>query len=158
MRRILPLLLLGISSLSLVPGVAYSQDKAKGAAIVPEAVNLGRPVDFEKDVYPILDASCLACHNAAITENGLNLEDVAHILKGGKKGPSVIPKDPDKSLLFKLASRGMAPAMPPLPNKVQAEALTPKDSGGGLHGGRMGGGTSDQRKPLRFVLPPGALS
>ena len=31
---------------------------------------LGRPVDFEKDVYPILDANCVSCHNVAITENG----------------------------------------------------------------------------------------
>src|SRR3984957_5845901 len=32
------------------------------------SVKLGHPVDFEKDVYPILEANCLACHNAAIAE------------------------------------------------------------------------------------------
>src|SRR6476646_6250224 len=71
-------------------------------AIIPTEVNLGRPVDFERDVYSILDAKCVACHNVAINENGLNLEDVKGILKGGKRGPSVIAKDPDQSLLYKL--------------------------------------------------------
>ena len=97
--------------------------------IQPAEVKLGRPVDFERDVYPILDAKCVACHNVAINENGLNLEDVKGILKGGKRGPSVIAKDADKSLIYKLASRAAQPAMPPLPNKVEAAALTPQELG-----------------------------
>ena len=36
--------------------------------------NLGRPVDFEKDVAPILEANCLACHNSAISESKLSVE------------------------------------------------------------------------------------
>ncbi|MBI5761499.1 MAG: hypothetical protein HZA46_23560 [Planctomycetales bacterium] len=110
------------------PIVAQEAKPAAGA-ITPEAVNLGRPVDFEKDVYPILDANCVSCHNVAITENGLNLEDHKGILKGGKRGMSIVAKDPDKSLLYLVASRAKQPAMPPLPNKVEAKALTPKELG-----------------------------
>ncbi len=98
-------------------------------AIVPAEVKLGRPVDFEQDVYPILEQQCIACHNLAIPESKLNVEDVAGIMKGGKRGPSVVPKEPEKSLLFQLASRAKGPAMPPLPNKVDAEALSPEQLG-----------------------------
>ncbi|MFN0055936.1 MAG: c-type cytochrome domain-containing protein [Planctomycetales bacterium] len=105
-----------------------TKDKPAGAIEAADP-QLGRPVDFERDVYPILDAKCVACHNLAINENGLNLEDVKHVLKGGKRGPSVVAKDPEKSLLFKLSSRAAQPAMPPLPNKVEAAALTPKELG-----------------------------
>jgi WD40 repeat protein len=117
--------------LTVVEVAARAQEAkdAKTQAIQPAEVKLGRPVDFERDVYPILDAKCFACHNVAINENGLNLEDVKSILKGGKRGPSVIAKDPDKSLLYKLASRSMTPAMPPLPNKVEATAVTPQELG-----------------------------
>ena len=111
--------------------VLVGQEKKKDElkAIKPEPVTLGRPVDFEKDIYPILDANCIACHNLAIAESKLNLEEVASILKGGKRGPGVVAKDPEKSLLYQVASRGKQPVMPPIPNKVEASALTPKELG-----------------------------
>jgi WD40 repeat protein len=122
--------------------------KPAAGAIMPEAVNLGRPVDFEKDVYPILDANCVSCHNVAITENGLNLEDHKGMMKGGKRGMAIVAKDPDKSLLYRIASRAMQPAMPPLPNKVEAKALTPKELGilrqWILEGATPGSGMSDK--------------
>lgn len=118
-----------IAVLFVVSDVAWSQAKKPEKAIEPAAVALGRPVDFEKDVFPILDLKCVACHNLAIAENGLNLEDYKALMKGGKRGKVVVAKDPDKSLLFKLAARGTAPAMPPLPNKVSADAFTPKELG-----------------------------
>ena len=119
---------LGLCLLSV--SVAVAQEAAKNEKVIePAAVNLGRPVDFEKDVFPILDANCIACHNLAIKENNLNLEDVANILKGGKRGASIVAKDPDKSLLYQMVSRAKGPAMPPLPNKVEASALTPQQLG-----------------------------
>jgi hypothetical protein len=107
-----------------------AQEKAaETAKIEPAAVNLGRPVDFTKDVQPILDDKCVACHNVAIAESRLVLEDVPSILKGGKRGPAIMAKEPDKSLLYLVASRGQQPAMPPLPNKVSAAAVTPEELG-----------------------------
>ena len=103
--------------------------EAKKGQIEPVAANLGRPVDFEKDVQPILDANCVACHNVVISESKLILEDVPAILKGGKRGPSVVPREPDKSLLYRVAARAVDPVMPPLPNKASAAALTPKELG-----------------------------
>lgn len=97
--------------------------------IQPEQVQLGRPVDFEQDVLPVLENNCVACHNSAIAESKLNLEDLEGILKGGKRGAALAPKEPDKSLLYQVAARAKEPLMPPLPNKVQAAALTPRELG-----------------------------
>ena len=118
-------------TLALIASSTAIAQEAKPAAnaIKPEAVNLGRPVDFEKDIQPILDANCVACHNLGQAESKLNLEKVDTIIKGGKRGMSIVPKDPDKSLLYLVASRAQGPAMPPLPNKVDAKALTPKELG-----------------------------
>jgi len=119
---------LALFILLAVATTVAAQDAASGK-IEPAAVNLGRPVSFDEDIVPILDGKCIACHNVAIAESRLNLEDVPNMLKGGKRGPAVVPKEPDKSLMYLVASRGVEPAMPPLPNKVSAPAFTPQELG-----------------------------
>ena len=109
--------------------VGLSQEAKKPGKIDPVEANLGRPVDFEKDIQPILDEKCVACHNVAIAESKLILEDVPAIVKGGKRGTSVVAKDVEKSLIYQVASRAADPAMPPLPNKVSASAFTPQELG-----------------------------
>lgn len=122
------LVLLGLGLLGT--NIAEAADKEKDVGKIEAAkVDLGRPVDFQRDVYPFLEANCVGCHNVAISEGKLNLEEVETILKGGKSGPSVVAKNPDKSLLFQLATRSKKPAMPPLPNEVDAHALTSKEAG-----------------------------
>lgn len=124
-RRISLVTLVCILSVSL----ASAQDKDGGKPIEPEKVDLGRPVSFAMDIADILDINCIACHNDAITESKLSLENAAAMLKGGKRGPAIVPGKPDESLLYQVASRQKAPHMPPLPNKVEAAALTPKELG-----------------------------
>lgn len=123
MRPIVTALLFGL----ILPAVARGDEKQP--PIKPEDPKLGRAVDFERDVYPILDASCVACHNVAIDESKLVLEDVESILKGGKRGPAVVKNKPDESLLYLAASRNKKPHMPPSPNDVDAPPLTPKQLG-----------------------------
>src|SRR5262249_48009372 len=83
MRRQLARCLWAVSFVTAVETAPRSQEAkdAKTQAIQPAEVKLGRPLDFERAVYPIHDAKCFACHNVAINENGLNLEDVKSILK-----------------------------------------------------------------------------
>ncbi|MDB5347239.1 MAG: domain, G-beta repeat [Schlesneria sp.] len=123
-----PVLFVACLGLICVSMSAFAQEAKKGQ-IEAAAVNLGRPVEFEKDIQPILDEKCVACHNVAIAESKLILEDVPAILKGGKRGPAVIAKDPTKSLMYLVAARAIDPVMPPLPNKVSAAAFTPQELG-----------------------------
>jgi WD40 repeat protein len=97
--------------------------------IAHEDPALGRPVEFERDVYPILEANCIACHNVTVAEGDLILENLEAILKGGSTGPGVVAEKPDESLIYKLARRGDEPVMPPLPNDRQAKQLDPKQLG-----------------------------
>ena len=129
---------------------------AKSTAIKPEAVKLGRPVDFLKDVYPAIEQNCIACHNVAINESKLVLEEVKDLLKGGKRGTSIVAKQPDKSLLYLVASRQKKPHMPPLPNNQDAKAFTPRELGllrqWILEGAT--GGTGGRKQMLQFAPLP----
>ena len=121
--------LIAVTSIGLfvsASGFAVSDDLK---AIVHEDPALGRPVDFERDVYPILEANCVACHNKSLAEGELNLENLESILKGGSNGPAVVAEKADESLIFRLARRGEEPVMPPMPNDRQAKELTPAQLG-----------------------------
>jgi WD40 repeat protein len=87
------------------------------------------PVDFEKEILPILKNNCLACHNKTTAKAELILETPAHILKGGESGKAVVPKRSGDSLLLKVASHQTKPTMPPKNNKVEASDLTPEELG-----------------------------
>ena len=89
--------------------VLSAQDKKGGKPIEPEKVNLGRPASFDEDIQDILDLNCIACHNEAIRESKLSLESVDDMIKGGKRGPSIVPGKPDESLLYQVAARKKAP-------------------------------------------------
>jgi len=159
MKKLLPAI--AVVAITLAAGRPSLAQKKKPQAIKPEAVKLGRPVDFQRDVAPVLEASCVACHNAAIAESKLNLEDVPAMLKGGKRGPALVPKQPDKSLLYLLASHVKTPLMPPPGNKVDAKTLTPKQVGlirqwilEGASSGTGSKGTAVAWAPLPPTLNP----
>jgi len=87
------------------------------------------PVDFEREVLPILKSSCLACHNQTTAKADLILETPASILKGGESGPAARPKHGADSLLIKFAAHQKKPFMPPKDNKAAAADLTPEELG-----------------------------
>src|SRR5205809_6123742 len=92
-------------------------------------INRKTPVDFEKEILPILRNNCLACHNKTTTNAGLILETPQDILKGSESGKVVVPKRSGDSVLLKIASHQAKPMMPPKNNKVQASDLTPEELG-----------------------------
>src|SRR5262245_44482160 len=46
---------------------------------------------FERRVRPVLLERCLACHGPEKHRSGLRLDRIEDILKGGDRGPAVIP-------------------------------------------------------------------
>lgn len=76
---------------------------AKEAAAPVQTASLAgtKKVDFEKDVKPILERSCVECHGATKVRGGLKLDTPAGILSGGKGGPVLVAHDPDKSVLVR---------------------------------------------------------
>ena len=57
-------------------------------------------VDFDKQIRPVLAQTCYKCHAGTKHKGDLKLASAADILKGGKDGPVVTPKDPGKSDLY----------------------------------------------------------
>jgi formylglycine-generating enzyme required for sulfatase activity len=73
-------------------------------AVWPEGVTLAaaRKVDFVKDVQPILEFSCVACHREGHDKGGLRLDNKASAAKGGENGPALIPGKAKASMLYNL--------------------------------------------------------
>lgn len=106
-----------------------TNDNSKSAAMSIAEIKRTAPVDFEREVLPILKNNCLACHNQTKAKADLILETPQTILQGGESGPSVVPGKSAESLLLKLASHQEKPRMPPQDNKVAAVDLTPEELG-----------------------------
>ena len=66
----------------------------------------------------LLTARCQVCHNDVVHSSDLSLTTMAHMRKGGKRGPAIVPGKPEASMLYRVISGGQ-PAMP-----KQGEPLT----------------------------------
>lgn len=87
------------------------------------------PVDFGREILPVLSQNCLACHNKTKAKADLNLETPADMIKGGESGKAIVPKHGADSLLVKVAAHQKKPVMPPRDNKVNAASFTPEELG-----------------------------
>ena len=80
---------------------------------------------FEKNIRPLFVKQCFGCHSSESQPvmGGLRLDDRELAIKGGGRGPAIIPGKPNESLLLK-AVRHTAGAlrMPPGPKMKDADA------------------------------------
>ncbi len=58
------------------------------------------PVDFKRQVRPILEVYCVSCHGADQDKGDLRLHTRADTLKGADGTPVLVPGQPDKSTLY----------------------------------------------------------
>lgn len=119
------------------------------------------PVDFEKEILPIMRRNCLACHSSTKPENDLVLETPQTILKGGSEGPAVIAGKSAESLVLQVAAHIKESFMPPQDNEVGARNLTPQELGllklwidEGAKGEVMGIAAAPQWQPLPTCVNP----
>lgn len=104
--------------------------EARGEEPIPIAkIEHAGPVDFEKEILPVLRRNCLACHSSAKKESNLILETPPAIVKGGDEGAAVVPGKPQESTMLLMASRQRESFMPPDDNNVGAKRLTSEELG-----------------------------
>ena len=54
---------------------------------------------FEKEVRPVLVKQCVSCHGPAQQFSSLRVDSREALLKGGNRGPAIVPGDPRLSLI-----------------------------------------------------------
>ncbi len=75
------------------------------AMVVPGICAAQAPVSFGGDVWPILAARCVECHNADKQEGKLRLDSPEAIQAGGEYGAIVVAGKPGDSTLFELITK-----------------------------------------------------
>ncbi len=84
------------------------------------------PVDFQRQIRPLLADRCLACHgrDAEHRQGGLRLDERAAALKGGDSGEAaIVPGQPDKSeLVRRIFAEDADERMPPADSKKSLTA------------------------------------
>ncbi len=81
------------------------------AAQLPPSVD--RPVDFVKDIQPLLESSCVKCHAKGKDRGGLSIETHEGVLKGGDTGAAIVPGNSAKSLMLELVASDDAESLMP---------------------------------------------
>ena len=80
----------------LIAGIAGRVALARQQGSLPQP-----PVDFVRDIQPILQTHCYECHGPKKARNGLRLDVRAAALKGGDSGSSIVPGNSEQSLLVR---------------------------------------------------------
>jgi hypothetical protein len=65
-----------------------------------EPANAAPPVDYGREIKPILTARCTSCHGAMRQKAGLRLDNAELIRRGGDGGPAIEPGKSGESLLI----------------------------------------------------------
>lgn len=76
-------------------------------------VTSAEPVDYVRDVLPIFETYCIACHTEDEAQGGLVMQSHGSLMSGGENGLSITAGVPSSSRLFLMASGKMEPVMPP---------------------------------------------
>ncbi len=80
---------------------------------------------FEAEIRPMLVESCYSCH-AQNALGGLRVDSREALLKGGNRGPAIVPGSPDESLLIQAVRRNMDDLKMPLGGDPLTEAQIAK--------------------------------
>jgi hypothetical protein len=79
---------------------------------------------FDKDIAPMLKASCVNCHGGARPRSSLDLSTKEGALKGGRSGKDIIAGHGDQSNVLLFASDAVAKTeMPPLSARTRTPPI-----------------------------------
>src|SRR5262249_40429638 len=93
-----------------LPSTVLAAEPGRPPALPPATP---RPMDFVRDVQPILTQHCVRCHGAEKQRGGLRLDNAKSAFAGGNSGVVLKPGDP--ASLLRVAVAGLDPdlKMPP---------------------------------------------
>ena len=127
---ILWLTLLAIAATVPVRAQLGEEKDGDGDGSIPVTVpDRQEPVSFNRDLLPIFQAKCLACHSKSLALGNVVLEDRQLILSGDRGEPLVVPGKSADSLLLQVAAHRRQPFMPPEGNAAEAAPLTSEELG-----------------------------
>lgn len=101
--------------------IGFADDKPL-APIEPAKFERKEPIDFGKDVAPILAKHCTVCHSGSTAKGNYYTDKYESTVKGGKRGAAVKPGKPAESNFYLFASHQKKPAMPP---ETEGDDLSP---------------------------------
>jgi mono/diheme cytochrome c family protein len=84
------------------PAAPSTQAVQPDARALPPAAS--DPVDFAKDIVPILNTSCIRCHGRGKSRGGFSLETRERMMEGGDSGDAVLAGKSGDSLLIHLVA------------------------------------------------------
>ena len=88
-------------------------------------VSAAEPVDYLRDIKPILKERCFACHGALKQQAKLRLDTGASLRQGGTSGPAVVVGKPaSSSLIERITSTDASIRMPAEGKPLTAEQIT----------------------------------
>jgi mono/diheme cytochrome c family protein len=92
--------------------------------LVVSSARAAEPVDYLREIKPVLTKHCYSCHGAEKQKAGLRLDTAAAALKGGNTGPAIIPGKPADSLIMHaLTGTKDAKVMPPREPRLTREEI-----------------------------------
>jgi len=94
-------------------------------AMATTGVSQEKPVDFAKEVYPLLAQRCFQCHGNKKHEGGLRLDLRSAALRGGDSGKIILPgKSTESDLLKRVRSSDADEQMPPKGKRLTGEEIS----------------------------------
>jgi hypothetical protein len=112
-------------------GVALFALAQDSSAKEPDVSKLPAPatqqgVTFEKDIKPLVEASCLKCHSGDRPKSKYRMDTVENIIKGGSSGEKavIVGKSEKSPLVLMSANLIEDMEMPPIDNRDRYPELT----------------------------------
>ncbi len=87
---------------------------------IPATASAADPVDYRKDIRPVLQERCYACHGSLAQKAKLRVDSAANLLKAG----AIVPGKPgDSELIIRVASGNDETRMPPEGHPLKPEQI-----------------------------------
>lgn len=90
-----------LAALLFAPLLAMAVPPAIASKLPPPA---SRPVDFARDLQPLLESSCVKCHAKGKDKGGFSFETREALLRGGDTGPGMVVGKGSESLIVEAVS------------------------------------------------------